>query len=96
MVKDEIIWATQKAIAILFDVDVLDISKYVKNIFTSRELDEKVVSAEIAHTTQHDDIEGKTQTVHVGIIILMTRKNGKVRLINRWVNYILLWFVIAV
>ena len=39
MVKDEIIWATQKAIAILFDVDVFpDISKYVKNIFTFKRI----------------------------------------------------------
>lgn len=34
-------WATQKAIAAPFDVDVPAISKHLKNIFVTRELDEK-------------------------------------------------------
>jgi hypothetical protein len=62
VVKDETIWATQKAIAGLFDVDRTSISRHLKNIFETGELDEKVVSAEIAHTTQHGAMEGKTQT----------------------------------
>ena len=43
IVKDETIWATQKAIAGLFDVGVPAISKHLKNIFESGELDEKVL-----------------------------------------------------
>ena len=62
VVKDETIWATQKAIAGLFDVDRTSISRHLKNIFETGELDEKVVSAEIAHTTQHGAMERKTQT----------------------------------
>ncbi len=43
--KDENIWATQKAIATLFDVKVPAISKHLKNIFESGELkDDSVVS----------------------------------------------------
>ena len=38
--KDETIWATQKAIAALFDVNVPAISKHLKNIFESGELNE--------------------------------------------------------
>ena len=37
--KDETIWATQKAMATLFDVGVPAISKHLKNIFESGELD---------------------------------------------------------
>lgn len=33
----------------------------MKNIFESGELDEKVVCANFAYTTQHGAIEGKTQ-----------------------------------
>lgn len=62
LVQEETIWATQKTIAELFDVDRTSISRHLKNIFETGELDEKVVSAEIAHTTQHGAIEGKTQT----------------------------------
>lgn len=62
MVKDETVWATQKAIADLFGVDRTTISRHLKNIFETGELEEKVVCAEIAHTTQHGAIVGKTQT----------------------------------
>ena len=36
--KDETIWATQKAMATLFDVGVPAINKHLKNIFDSGEL----------------------------------------------------------
>lgn len=55
------IWATQKAIAVLFDVDRTSILRHLKNVFEIDELYEKVVCTEIAHTTQHDAIEGKSQ-----------------------------------
>lgn len=62
LIQDETIWATQKSIAELFGVDRTSISRHLKNIFSTGELDEKVVSAKIAHTTEHGAIEGKTQT----------------------------------
>lgn len=65
VMKDETIWATQKAIANLFDVGVPAISKHLKNIFESGELDEKVVISIMENTTQHGAIEGKTQTKEV-------------------------------
>lgn len=61
LVKDETIWLTQKAMAELFDVDKSSISRHLKNIFNEGELDEKVVVAKIATTTQHGAIKGKTQ-----------------------------------
>ena len=36
--KDENIWATQKAMATLFDVNIPAISKHLKNIFEAGEL----------------------------------------------------------
>lgn len=61
-IKDESLWVTQKARAELFGIDKSGISRHLKNIFDTAELDEKVVVAKIATTTQHGAIEGKTQT----------------------------------
>ena len=60
--QNDTIWLTQKKMAELFDVGRPAITKHLKNIFESRELDEKVVSSILEHTTQHGAIEGKTQT----------------------------------
>ncbi len=65
LVQDETIWATQKTISELFGVDRTSITRHLKNIFETGELNEKVVCAEIAHTTQHGAIAGKTQTQKV-------------------------------
>ena len=62
LVRDETIWLTQKAMGELFGVDRTSISRHLKNIFESEELEEKVVSAEIAHTTRHGALSDKTQT----------------------------------
>lgn len=58
---NETLWLTQKKIAELFEKDRSVITKHLKNIFNEGELDEKVVCAYFAHTTQHGAIEGKTQ-----------------------------------
>ena len=52
---------TQAQMAELFDVKIPAISKHLKNIFESGELNEKVVVSILEHTTQHGTIEGKTQ-----------------------------------
>ncbi len=63
VVKEETIWATQKAMAQLFGVGVPAISKHIKNVFSEGELDEKVVVSKMEITTQHGAIEGLTQTI---------------------------------
>ncbi len=62
VIKDETVWATQKALAALFGVQTPAISKHLKNIFNEGELDEKVVVSKMEITTHHGAIEGKTQT----------------------------------
>jgi hypothetical protein len=59
--QDETLWLNQKLIAELFGKDRSVISKHLKAIFLDGELDEKVVCAFFAQTTQHGAIEGKTQ-----------------------------------
>jgi hypothetical protein len=48
--KDENIWATQKAMATLFDCDRSVVTKHLGNIFDSGELKEDAVCAKFAHT----------------------------------------------
>lgn len=61
--QDETIWLTQQKIADLFGVQRPAITKHLKNIFESGELQENVVSSILEHTTQHGAIECKTQAV---------------------------------
>ena len=51
--QDETIWLTQKKMAELFDIKRPAITKHLKNILESSELDEKVVSSILEHTTQY-------------------------------------------
>lgn len=62
LIRDETIWLTQKAMAELFEVDKSSISRHLKNVFAEGELDENMVVAKFATTTQHGAIEGKTQS----------------------------------
>ncbi len=54
--KDENLWATQKAIATLFDCDRSVITKHLRNILDTGELKEEAVCAKFAHTAG----DGKT------------------------------------
>jgi len=62
---EDTIWLTQKQIAALFGTQRPAITKHLNNIFKSGELEEKVVSSILEHTTQHGAIKGKTQTKDV-------------------------------
>ena len=61
-VDKESIWLSQKQIAELFGVQRPAITKHLSNIFKSGELDEKVVSSILEHTTRHGAMEDKKQT----------------------------------
>ena len=60
-IMNDSLWITQKAMAELFGVDKSGISRHLKKIFESGELDEKVVIAKFATTSPHGAIQGKTQ-----------------------------------
>ena len=62
LVHEESIWLTQKEMSELFDVNKSSISRHLKNIFAGGELDEQLVVAKIATTTEHGAMANKTQT----------------------------------
>lgn len=67
-VNEETVWLTQKAIANLFGVDRTVITKHLKNIFDSVELEENSVCAKIAHTAE-DGKSYQTKFYNLDVII---------------------------
>lgn len=66
--QNETIWLTQQRIADLFGVERSVVTKHLKNIFDSNELDKDSVSAKIAHTAA-DGKTYKTQFYNLDAII---------------------------
>lgn len=62
LIKDETIWLTINQMAELFGIDKSGISRHIKNVFETGELQEELVVAKIATTTQHGAMADKTQT----------------------------------
>jgi prophage maintenance system killer protein len=63
--EKETVWLTQEQLSVLFERDRTVIGRHIRNIFKEKELDEKVVCAKFAHTTQHGAIQGKIQSKDV-------------------------------
>ena len=55
IIEDETLWATQKSIANLFDVDRSVITKHFRNIFNEGELDKSSVCAKFAQAQIEGD-----------------------------------------
>ena len=99
--QDETLWLTQKMMWELFWVKVPAISKHLKNIFESWELEEKVVVSILENTTFHWAIEWKTQTKSVkyynlkAILSVWYRINSSIAIeFRKWANKILEEFIV--
>jgi hypothetical protein len=57
-VAEETVWLTQKLISVLFDKGRSTITEHLKNIFETKELDEKAVCRDFRHTAE----DGKAYT----------------------------------
>ena len=68
VLKDETLWVTQKAMAVLFDVQKAAISKHLKNIFETGELDPVSVVSKM-ETTAADGKNYLTQFYNLDAII---------------------------
>ncbi len=65
LLSEETIWLTQERMAELFGVQRPAITKHLKNIFESNELEEQVVCSILERTTEHGAVAGLTQTQKV-------------------------------
>jgi len=59
--ENETVWLSQAQMAVLFQKDRTVIGRHIRNVFKEGELEEDMVCAKFAHTTQHGAIAGKTQ-----------------------------------
>ena len=93
--KDETIWATQKAMAVLFEVGVPAISKHLKNIFDEGELAESSVISKM-ETTASDGKVYKTQYYSLDAVISVGYRVNSLRAtqFRQWTTNIIRQFAI--
>jgi len=96
LLENETVWLTQPQMSILFDRDRTVIGRHVRNIFVEGELQENMVCAKIAHTTQHGAIKEKTQTTdmkfyNLDVIISVGYrvKSRQGTIFRQWANRVL-------
>lgn len=95
MYQNETIWCTQKAMAQLFDVGVPAISKHLKNIFESGELDEKSVISKMETTASDGKIYNTTFYNLDAIISVGYRVNStRATQFRQWCTFVLRQFAI--
>ena len=95
ILNDETVWLTQKSIAELFGVQRPAITKHLKNIFDSEELNENSVSSILEHTADDNKIY-KTKFYNLDAIISVGyRVNSKqATRFRQWATNILQEFMI--
>ena len=99
--QNETVWLNLNQMAMLFDRDKSVISRHLRDIFKSGELDEKEVVAFFATTSQHGSVKGLTQTHNVKyynldmIISLGYRVNSKRGVeFRRWSSKVLKAYIL--
>lgn len=93
--KDENVWCTQKAMALLFDCDRSVITKHLGNIFESGELKVEAVCAKFAHTAA-DGKSYQTQFYSLDAIIAVGYRVNSIRAtqFRQWATSVLRQFAI--
>ena len=93
--KDKNIWATQKAIATLFDCDRSVVTKHLGNVFESGELIEERVCAKFAHTAT-DGKEYNTQYYNLDAVISVGYRVNSIRAtqFRQWATSVLRQYAI--
>lgn len=91
--KDETVWATQKAMATLFDCSTDNISLHLKNIFKSGELQEDSVT-EKNSTTASDGKTYQTKFYNLDAIISVGYRVNSIRAtqFRQWCTYVIRQF----
>ena len=90
IIRDETLWCTQKAMAQLFGVDRTVVSKHLKNIFESSELQQDSVCAKFAHTAEDGKIYN-TQFYNLDAVISVGYRVNSLQatLFRQWATKIL-------
>ncbi len=96
--KGETIWATQKAMAELFDCSTDNIGVHLKNIFTTNELDKEATTEKISVVQKEGerDVNRATTFYNLDAIISVGYRVNSVRAtqFRQWRTYVLRQFAI--
>ena len=96
--KDETIWATQKAMAELFDCSTDNIGVHLKNIFTSNELDKEATTEKISVVQKEGkrDVNRSSTFYNLDAIISVGYRVNSVRAtqFRQWCTFVLRQFAI--
>jgi len=96
--KDETIWATQKAMAELFDCSTDNIGVHLKNIFTSNELDKEATTEKISVVQKEGkrDVNRASTFYNLDAIISVGYRVNSVRAtqFRQWCTFVLRQFAI--
>lgn len=97
--KDETIWATQQAIATLFDKNKSTISRHIANIYNEGELKRDATVAKIATVVNRGirgEVEDELEYYNLDIIISVGYRTNSVRAtqFRQWATYILRQYAI--
>ena len=95
LLQDETVWLTQKSIALLFGKDRSVITKHIKNIFDTNELEEHSVCANFAHTAT-DGKMYNTNYYNLDIIISVGYRANSIQATHfrKWATQTLKEFII--
>lgn len=99
-VDQDTVWLNRNQMAELFDRDIKTIGKHINNAL-KEELEDQVVVAKFATTTQHGAIEGRTQThmteyYNLDVIISVGYRVKSKRGVEfrRWANSVLKQYIL--
>ena len=97
--KNETIWATQQAIAILFDKNKSTISRHIANIYNEGELQRDVTVAKFATVVNRGirgEVEDELEYYNLDMIISVGYRTNSVRAtqFRQWATFILRQFAI--
>ncbi len=94
--EKDTVWLTQTQMGVLFGRDRTVIGRHIRNVFTEDELQEEVVCANFAHTTQHGAIKDKIQVTdtrfyNLDVIISVGYrvKSKQGTMFRQWANAVL-------
>lgn len=94
--KDETIWATQKAMAILFDCSADNIGLHLKNIYDTKELDKEATAEKISVVQQEGTREVRRNTLFYNLdaIISVGYRVNSIRAtqFRQWCTYVIRQF----
>ena len=96
--KDETVWATQKAMAVLFDCSTDNIGVHLRNIFSTNELDKGATTEKISVVQKEGDREVNRVTTFYNLdaIISVGYRVNSIRAtqFRQWCTYVLRQFAI--